>query len=196
MAGFNGVSMDIVILSGELLGAFRMADNWLIEKHLKDFANKNMSEAINECLVKACDYHNKTIIKTILNNEILSKHIDFNYRDNEALDIVCRNCNLELVKFLLTSPDLKIHPPVNEAVLYTCFGNDGNEKLMSIAHFLIFDLKIKKTPSVVQVLKSYPNEQVNKWFELRHLAKSLDKELNNCPNAENGKTNNQKKSKL
>jgi hypothetical protein len=194
MTGFNGVTGNSVTLIGELIEAFKIADNWLIEKHLKDFANHNMSDAINECLVKACDYNNTTIIKTILNNEILSKHIDFNYRDNEALDIVCRNCNVELAKFLLTSSELKMHPPVSESVLYTCFGNQENEKLMRISNFLIFNLKIKRTPSVVQVLKNYPNEQVTKWFELRHLAKSLDKELNHSTTTENSKAN--KKIKL
>jgi ankyrin repeat protein len=131
----------------------------------------------NKALINACSQGHLEIVKYLLTSNDLKKHANINAQDGKVLDYACFKGHLEVVRFLTTSEDLKKKIDINKNIVrnfgYTLEG--GNSEVIT---YFIVDLNIEKTQGVERALKSYPNKQAEKLFELRKVNKELQSELN------------------
>ena len=98
-------------------------------------------------------------------------------RLNGELLNACYGGNLDLVKYLLTSPDLKEHADIH-AKNSESFINAISNGHVEIIEYLIWDYKIEKTEHVEQYLVEKEMKDILNTFEKRDLEKELQKDLN------------------
>lgn len=113
------------------------------------------------------------------NEELYNKFKDLPKEDlNYKFRIACLHGDLEVIKYLLTSSDLKqqadIHFQRDVGFKYAC------QNSLDIVRFFVFDMNIEKTLTIKQYLKKFPNEQVENMFKLRELNQKLEKELDSA----------------
>jgi ankyrin repeat protein len=136
----------------------------------------------------ACRNGNFDLVKYLLTNDELSKHLNSLNNLHYALRVASSRGHLNVMKFLLTSSELKENPDINSNInhIFSDIITNGN---MEILKFLIFDLKIERTEIVNNYFKNHPDKLPISWFELRDLNQELIQNLD---------TNNsqQKKPKL
>jgi hypothetical protein len=109
--------------------------------------------------------------------------IDYNKLNQKGLnDVFGRFClaeDLNEIKYLLTSPDLKNRPDIHFNKDES-FGQLINDENLEIIQYLIFEHNIEKTKDIVNQLGSWPNDfkqEVEKLFTIRDFKNSLDTDL-------------------
>lgn len=107
---------------------------------------------------------------------IKERDLDIGYNDHMLLKVCCQNGFIELVKYLLTSPDLTIHSDIY-ADNCSAFKKAYNHRKMDLINYLVFDYKIEKTQAIMQFLerKFVDTSDLNKIF-LTRLFEELVKE--------------------
>jgi hypothetical protein len=92
---------------------------------------------------------------------------------------------LEHIKYLLTSSELKSHANVhvgNDSLFKGMLINVYDDIALKVIKYLIFDYKIDKTPAIEKALNNNESkiaEKVRKMFEMRDLHSDLSIELTN-----------------
>lgn len=79
---------------------------------------------------------------------------------------------IDVVKYLLTSPDFKdkIHIHEDHDIIYKCAHN-GN--MTSVLRYLIIDMNIEKTKDIGEHLQRFPNTEIEKMFGFHDLVNNL-----------------------
>lgn len=89
--------------------------------------------------------------------------VDIHIENDYALQLACSKGQLDVVKFLTTAPELleaghsfvDIHSNDDRGFLLACV-----HEYRPLLDWLIFDLKIELTPSILSILKTYPEFEV------------------------------------
>lgn len=131
---------------------------------------------------EACMYGWFDIVKYFLTSPDLKEHASIHIVGHEEISLLneaATRGRVEIVRFLMESPELEQHPNIHEeqdfafkvGLIY------NTEEHRDLIKYLIFDLKIEKTEHIKKHLKEFPNLEAEKWFEMRDLNQSLEKEL-------------------
>ena len=88
---------------------------------------------------------------------------------------------IDLAEYILNSP--KFSPYIdlhqNDDYLFNSLVAKANlNNTFETLHYLIFELNIPQTNSIIKIIKDYPCPEVEKMFSLRELHKDLKKDLN------------------
>lgn len=114
----------------------------------------------------------------------MSKYgIDYNKLPQAELnDMFGRFClyeDLNEIKYLLTSPNLKNRPNIHYN-WDASFAQLLNDESIEILKYLIFEQNMEKTEKINTLLGAWPNEfrtEITKMFAVRDLSNSLNQEL-------------------
>jgi ankyrin repeat protein len=157
-----------------------------IVKYLLTSADLNHHADIRQegyyALFEACMYGHLDIVKYCLTSPELKEHPNINivgYDNLTLLNEASIRARVDIVKYLLESTELSEHPDIHEdedfafksGLIYK------TEEHAELLKYLIFDFKIEKTGNIKNHLKEYPNDEVEKWFEVRDLNRTLENEL-------------------
>lgn len=157
----------------------------------------------------ACFNNDKKLIKYILSSSTLKEHIDIHSNcgkfttDNKPIsdgilldlcykmyisDFGFHNCdNREILKFLLTSPELPDNLKLNDSanLIFDIVFNGVSLNRKECFKFLIIECDLEKTSYIENfLLKNSDNElaqEILNLFEKRNLHNELQKELNSIP---------------
>jgi hypothetical protein len=118
------------------------------------------------------------VLKYFLTSPDISptNRLSIEYGQNKAFKQAVLNGHLNIVQYVLTSPELSEHANIhldNDVG----FDNALQHKHLDILKYFIIDLNIEKTPYILESLSRYPNENVDKYFEIRDLNSELNKNL-------------------
>ncbi len=106
---------------------------------------------------------------------------DIHFYNDGALTLACSNGNLEMVKFLLTSPDLTEHAYLHSDH-YQAFKAACIEEHFHILEYLVFEYNMKMDEAVECYLDKPDfilGKTVKSMFEKREISKKLHHELKN-----------------
>lgn len=146
-------------------------ENFFYNKY-KDFNQ----EELNKEFIRSCKFDWFEYVVYLLTSPELSNHADIHANNDLGLRLACCRKNFKIVTFLLSSPTLKDHANIHanhDEPFFRIFHHED----LDMIKYLIFDLNIEKTQQIQDYLISSPNLQVESWFELRELNKSLNQEL-------------------
>jgi len=134
---------------------------------------------LNHNLFEAAMYDDLAKIKLILTSTESEIKPDIHFYNDGALTLACSNGNLEMVKYLLSSPELTEHACLN-ADYYQPFKAACIEEHFHILEYLIFEYNMKMDDTIENYLdKSTLNVgmTVKSMFKKRDAAKRLNDEL-------------------
>ena len=101
----------------------------------------NRQEKIDEKFIESCENGDMCAIRKILNAKYIDR-ADIHADNDKGLRLACANGHLELVKYLLTSPDLKehadIHADDDEGFKFAC-----DNWHIKVVYFYIFDMNFQ-----------------------------------------------------
>jgi hypothetical protein len=98
---------------------------------------------------------------------------------NEMFSRMCFYEDFNEVKYILTSPDIKLRPNLNFK-LDEPFAFLLEDKNLEILQYLIIEHNMEKTKNIVEIMQKNESEfiqQVEELFNIRDLKCSLDNEL-------------------
>jgi hypothetical protein len=138
----------------------------------------NLKSSYIDGVIYAADSGQLDILKYFLtSSEILPiNRPSIENGQNKAFKQAVINGHLNIIQYVLTSPELSENANIH-------IDNDvGFENALQLKHldilkYFIFDLNIEKTPYIIESLSRYPNETVNKYFEMRDLNLDLNADL-------------------
>ncbi len=122
--------------------------------------------------ISACAEGKLELIQFFLTSPKIVKRPLFSELEDEALRYACKNNQFEVVKYFLTTKDLwkKANPDLAFRKAYEA----GN---LEMVKFLILDMNIQYSPYIRLYMGRNPNEQIEKWFELKELNQELKNDL-------------------
>jgi ankyrin repeat protein len=141
---------------------------------------------ISDRLWHDIDSNNLPLIKYLL------KHTHYSYLSS-ALDLICIYAcgkgNLDTVKFVLTSTELKKHANIHDRSDES-FERALKENKCDILQYLIFDFGIKKNKNIKDIIgeelyggkNKSTAQEVENWFTLREVNQQLKSELTTSDN--------------
>jgi len=181
----------------------------------EQFKNKSRLQ-LSESLVLACERNDIDKVKYLLTSPELKNKANINYNNDSVFDAACIQGNFELVKYLTSSPELKIHSSIysNDCIGFRHACEFGNLDIidfllfspelknhinlnkigdlafqrslifnkLDVVHYFIFKANIKKTNEIVELIKDFPNQQVEDWFKMREINEDLKEELTSNKN--------------
>jgi ankyrin repeat protein len=112
-------------------------------------------------------------------NHVLKYFFETNYsfalktlKNSTILYTAESNDKIDVIKYLLTSPDLKdkIHIHEDNDIIYKCAHNGT---MLNVLRYLIVDFNIEKTKDIAEHLKKFPNEAIEKMFDFHDLVNNL-----------------------
>lgn len=133
--------------------------------------NADINESNNDPIFTACDYENMEIVEYLLNSDELNVHADKYF----ALNYCCNEDKVEILEHLLLKSNLDIDLNKNNSQAFSIALAKNSDKVLK---FFIFDLNLKRTDRIEELLNEYKRENIKSWFELREVNKELSKELN------------------
>lgn len=127
--------------------------------------------SINQEFISLCQ-KGKIKEATLLVNSTTNKFQPDDRTINQAVIEVYFSEKIKVMKYLLESDDLSHKPNLNykNNLLFRTIYADQNYPLL---HYFIFDLKIEKTPRIIEELEHNPDKKVSKMFMLRELNTEL-----------------------
>lgn len=177
----NGHALQLACEGGELAIVEYLINSPELKKHI--IINDN----IDEGFLEACMHGGKKgmeLVKYLLTSPKLTKHADINIDNGQGFIIACNKGNLELVKYLTSSSDLKEHinPHTKDDLCFRlALQNLVTEEKgsLEILNYLIFDLKIEKTEKIKTALITNHNlfDNIKKAFDIRDFKQELNTEL-------------------
>jgi ankyrin repeat protein len=118
----------------------------------------------------------KMLVSLMVSSTNFVKRLPYNKKRvdyiNDALGSAAASGNLEVVKYLLTSPELPEHGSTSIAVNRASF-----TKQFEVLQYLIFELNAPKDKEVKDFLNNYPNPVVENMFQARELNQNLHEQL-------------------
>jgi hypothetical protein len=143
-----------------------------LESHEKMFSDPLAKEFIDSCLKG--DLAN---VRNMLSSGKMASSLEKNpYLLDEAMLEASHSRKNDIVKYLLSSPELKKHANVHtmkDMIFRTTSVNGNNE----ILNFIIFDLNIKKTDTIQGCLDREQHSLAFELFRQRDI-KNLQQEIN------------------
>ena len=88
----------------------------------------------------------------------------------------CHNGNLERIKYVLHSPDLREHADIH-AHYDSGFGYAAQFGHTEVVEYFIFDMNIEKTKFITANLKPKHKDKIENMFRLRDLNAKLEEDL-------------------
>ncbi len=154
------------------------------ENLFEKFGNMNQNE-INLSLYHSAKKGNIDEVHYLLTSTELKHNADVHCQNDEALHTSYFYGHLELTKYLVSSPLLKEHADIhsrNDQMFVFCYGNYSETSYYNFLNFLIFELKIQKTPKIISYMEEYQTEEFKKAFDSRDLSEDLVPSLNDNKN--------------
>ena len=100
------------------------------------------------------------------------------------LEHACLKGLLEVVKYLLTSSELKEHADIHYDYDQSFF-NAYNEDRVDVVQYLVFDYKINKTKDIIKNLVQHSRTDISNLFYKRDLEEKLQNTLTNNKKIDN-----------
>jgi hypothetical protein len=145
------------------------------QEHFEEFKDLSQIELNNHFKV-ACFNGEFERVKYLLTSTDLTEHAEIDFLNHNGLKCACMHGYLEIVKYLLSSPDLKEHGNIYAgdalAFKYVCM-----EDNLELKEYIIFDYKVERTDAINDYLEKFPNELIDKMFNIRELNKQMHSEL-------------------
>jgi hypothetical protein len=132
---------------------------------------KPTQHSINQKFTTACS-QGKIKAATLLLNSTTSEFVPDERTLNQSVVEAYFFNKIKIMKYLLTSPNLSKKADLNykNNLLFRCIYADKDYTLL---HYLIFDLKIEKTPRIIEELEVNPDKKVADMFLIRELNTEL-----------------------
>lgn len=186
LLGKHNPSKDnsIDILSKSLYTACVINDLRSIDEFTKKILllpnTEAFSHVFNTAVSISSSNDNLDAIRYFINSDALISSETVNYIDigsnTSLVQFACKHNNADILHYLITSPSVKnklnIHENNDELFIYVCQNN-----YIKVAQYLIFEQHINKTENIDNYFKKFPNNTIEKMFELRDLNESLAIEL-------------------
>jgi ankyrin repeat protein len=136
-----------------------------------NIVDKN-SNGGNDPFISCCAEGHIYLLKLFLTSPKIKKRVLLSEREDEALHYATKNNQFEVVKYLMTSPDLwrKANPDLAFRKAY----ENGN---LEMVKYLIFELNIKRSPYIRLYMGRNPNDTIDSWFDMKELNQDLKSEL-------------------
>jgi ankyrin repeat protein len=141
-----------------------------------DALNKLHIESLNNRLVKASALGELELVEALLISPKLKMHPDINANNDHALRWACIKNQATVIKYLLRSQNLKKHADIH-TMLDTPFKEALRHENEELLQFYIFDLKIKRTQYIDEVLAENIDKSISKKIESMFQARDLEKIL-------------------
>jgi hypothetical protein len=131
---------------------------------------RNPKQQANHDFLEACGEGNLNKIKYLLNEKSANIHSE----KDLGIQRACASNHLEIVKYLLTSPELKKHSNIHANDDYS-FKSACRNNNMDTIQYLIFEYRIPKNRSIKEFLKE--NNEISQMFDKRDLNEQLHQEI-------------------
>jgi hypothetical protein len=105
---------------------------------------------------------------------LTEQNVNIQCESNLGIKRACAFNHVPLVKYLLTSPELKKHSNIHDDDDHA-FKLAYKDKHFQVLEYLIFDYKIKKTNAIKELLKD--NQELSNMFSKRELNEQLHNNL-------------------
>jgi ankyrin repeat protein len=125
----------------------------------------------NDSFVAACSNGHIEILNFFLKTDKVRKQINMD-RVEQGLEFACQNSKLDIIKYLLDFPGLRMKANQDNA-----FRKAYDWGKIDVIQYLIFDLNIERSPYISLYLGRNPNEKIEGWFKLRDVNNKLNEEL-------------------
>jgi hypothetical protein len=168
--------------------------NLAVIQYLLDYEKKELENiAISNGCREVVKNHHLEALKLILKHPKAKNFVNYELNFSEILPTAAQFNNVEAIKYVMSLPELNKN---GQSYIY-----ENKEKTIYLAvyyqqidiiRFLVCDIDVDKTKDVEDLLKSNPNKEISKIFQLKSLNKSLNSELKIV----NRKESNTKKIKL
>ena len=155
-----GFSLEHACLAGDLE---------VVKYLLTTPETKNRMSLEKDCgiaLIIAAQEGNIELIRYLLTSEELEYHPDINYGNSSPIIWACMKKQKEVIEYLLFSPELKINADINinlDGIFGQLLSNDYTDILQKI----LSQQNVNKTEKIEIYLKMFPNEYVEKLFEVK-----------------------------
>jgi hypothetical protein len=126
---------------------------------------------INQGLFQACKDKNLEVGNFLLYSDKLKKNANV----DKLLVFLCQNGYTELIKYIITEPELKKELDINKKIK-KYFENALKYNQLDVVKYFIFELNISQK-KVNGILQKNQAKTVNEWLEKRELHLSLKNEL-------------------
>jgi hypothetical protein len=173
---------DIGLALAASYGELKIVKYLLTSPELKEHANIQADD--NKVLKAACIFGDVGLVKYLLSSPELKQHADVTVENNFCFIESLSLGHIDLAKYLLTFDEIRNHPNFDkhkEKVFQKALANiENSEEIngrMLAIKFLIFDLNIEKNQQIENYLSDLNFKQIEDWFSLRELNKSLENEL-------------------
>ena len=135
-------------------------------------------EGLNEEFRNACKKGDLKSVKYLLTSHELNEHADIHDDNDKGFRWACDNGHLDIVKYLSSSPELREHAEIHADYDYGFRWSCANKhKYLETVKYFIFDLNIKITKHIADLLKEDEYREIKNMFAIRELNQSLGKEL-------------------
>lgn len=138
---------------------------------------KMLSSPINVLFIDACLNGDLSIIKDILKSEEMKYSLEENpYLLDEGMLEASHARKNHVVKYLLSSTELKKHANVHtmKDMIFRTTSVNGNHEILN---YIIFDLNIRKTDTILECLEREPHSLSFELFRQRDIL-NLNNEMN------------------
>lgn len=138
---------------------------------------KMFSSPINKAFIDACLKGDLASVKNMLKSEEMKYSLEENpYLLDEGMLEASHARKNNVVKYLLSSPELKKHANVHtmKDMIFRTTSVNGNHEILN---YIIFDLNIRKTDTILECLKRESHSLSLELFRQRDI-KNLQNEIN------------------
>ena len=143
---------------------------------------RSPKQQVNHDFLEACGKGNLDRIKYLLNEKYANIHSE----KDLGIQRACASNHLEIVKYLLTSPELKKHSNIHANDDYS-FKSACRNNHIELVQYLIFEYRIAKNKSIQKFIKD--NDEISQMFDKRDLNDQLHQEIK-------GSDTNKKRNKI
>lgn len=143
-------------------------------------------------LSNSCNMGNFDLVKFLTQSPSLQVHANPN--NTQAVANSCAKGDWDIVEYLLKSPEIKEHPNVLEdpdKIFKAAFNTFASIERNKFIKFLIFELKIEKSPAIIECLAQKFDARIDEMFKQRD-AQQLELELHHKTDVTNYKSNKTK----
>ncbi|NCQ51634.1 hypothetical protein GW796_07015 [archaeon] len=134
--------------------------------------NELTKNEVLQMFFTACSKNDLSLVEFLLTDTRI-KNVDISSDNEKGLKCACIFGSIDVLKYLLKSPNLKIHANIHSNNDQAFKGATMMGKL-HVLEFLIFDMNIKKTEHIINYLSKNKNKEIENMFNERTLNSQLN----------------------